>query len=158
MPASDDKPADDPTPAPAIREPRPTRENKTLVRLAPFVLAAMLALGGWYIYRSAPVEFVLRFEVSPSFRTADRPIRRESVVDIKVTVLRAVEGKRLETIAKSSRDLGAGLVSPLSPPLHLTLPRGKYTMSIQLLTADGRSVSLMRALNVDKDGEQRIEL
>jgi hypothetical protein len=54
--------------------------------------------------------------------------------------------------------LGAGLESPVSPPMHFTLPRGYYQLRIQLDTADGRRVVRARSLDATRDTEVRIDL
>jgi hypothetical protein len=124
-------------------------------RVAGVVLVAAFLGAGLWLFRSAPVELVVRFEVSPILSVGDRTIRREALVRLESTLF---DGSRAEPLARSSLKLGAGLDSPLTPPIHLRLPRGSYRMVVQLETADGARVVRVRQIHAERDGELRVDL
>lgn len=128
---------------------RPTLKTRLLF----IALAASIGLGGWYLYNSAPVEVTVRFEVDPSLRSGEVRVRREQLVEMQLQVL---EADRSQTLVRTTKSLGSGLESPLTPPVKIRIPRGSYPMVVTLLTADGRRVVRTRILDASGDATRRL--
>ena len=124
-------------------------------RLLLIALVASLGLGGWYLYQSAPVEITVRFELDPSLRSGTVRAKREQLVEMELQVLST---DRRQTLVRTTKSLGAGLESPLTPPVVIRLPRGNYPTLITFRTSDGRTIIRSRVIDATGDATQRLPL
>ena len=120
-----------------------------------FALVALFAAGGLLLWGElAPVDGYVGFRVPPRVPMTGGTLRRQDLLEMTV-VVRAEDG---QIVARAEQDLGGGLVSPVTPPISLRLPRGDYVVLATMVGRDGTAGSLVGALTLSDDGYHRVDL
>jgi hypothetical protein len=129
-------------------------DRQTRQRVAFLALVAFVAVGAWWMAPKVPRDLQLAFEVPPILRAEPLSVPREQIVRLDAEI-RDGQGRQA---ARVSQDFGAGLASPITPFVPLSLAAADYAIEVRLGTAAGRQVRRLARLVVTESGAVRVPL
>ncbi len=135
-------------------EPRPDAAATRRRRLARFAVLAFVAVGFFLVRATAPTEVDVSFELPPSFSVGGASVPRERFTSVEITVF----DDEQRVVSTARQTLPDGLESPLTPPVSLRVPRGRYVARVTLAAPDGARVTRGAAFEVADEPSLRVEL